>query len=135
MKIRIFILALAATAAIASGPQLAHASCGGDACNFISFDGKTLTNKDPQLKIAVGACRLDAKGICDPRMIFVWTVDPKTSQTAKDAKYGVEVRSAYFKGVRPVLVDKVTVTNGGQVPLRSSSWTWGASISGAPPTI
>jgi hypothetical protein len=130
MKTRKLILALAATAAIAFGPQLAHAACSGDACNFVSFDGKTLTNKDPQLKISVGVCSLDASGRCGPAGRG-YTLDPKTSQ-AVVMSGPVGVRFADFIGARPVpgpkpadkapvdkaLVDKVTVTNGGQVPLK-----------------
>jgi hypothetical protein len=129
MKIRIFILALAATAAIAFGPRLAHAACTGDACNLVSFDGKTLTNKDPQLKIVVGVCLVvRATGSCvNSPHIFDYPLDPKASQSVAGPPHAVEVRSAKFVGTRPVpgptpvdkaLVDKVTVTNGGQVPLK-----------------
>ena len=67
MKTRTFILALATAVAIASGPQLAHAQCSGDACSFISFTGgSTVTNAHRTNAVVVGLCVILTRGDCGP---------------------------------------------------------------------
>jgi hypothetical protein len=126
MKTHKIIVVLAATVAMACVPHLAHASCSGDACNFVAFDGKAITNKDPQLKVDVSGCFIDAGTTCPNHPVtFGYTIDPKASQPviwSGRAVIKIDIQKATFIGTRPVLgpnlMEKVTVTNGGQVPLK-----------------
>jgi hypothetical protein len=128
MKTHQFIVALAATVAMAMVPQLALASCTGDACNFISYDGKAITNKDPQLKIQVSGCIIDdALTACRSNATtFGFTIDPKANQpiiwSGHSGYIKLDIQKATFIGSRPVLgpdlMKKVSVTNGGSVPLK-----------------
>jgi hypothetical protein len=106
MKTRTFMLALAATAAIASGPQLAHAACSGDACNSLSFDGVTVTNKDWKNGMVIGVCFAEHNGpnygTCgnSPR-IEEFTLAPQSSVQVRTRqleirKVTVELRTAKF---------------------------------------
>lgn|SRR5262249_19448061 len=128
MKTRERIFALATAVAIAFGPQLAQAACSGDACSFLTYDGTTLTNTDRQNKMVVGVCFIGDNGSCgNPAKIVEYTVEPLGHELVSK-RQAVEVRSAKFIGRRwvpgpnklmdKVFLDKVTVTNGGQVPLK-----------------
>ena len=125
MMTRKFIVAFAAAVAMASVPQTAHASCTGDACNFVTFDGTSFFNKDPQLKIQVFGCFIDSGTSCPSNPItFGFTIDPKGSQPAMLGRHylKIDLQKANFIGTRPVLgpdlMQKVSVTNDGQVPLK-----------------
>lgn len=132
MITRKFPFVLATAVAMAAMPQIAHASCKGDACNFVFFDGKNLTNKDPQLKIQVFGCFILETGTCG-NLTFGYTIDPKASQPVYASSLGpdikLDIRTAAFVGTRPTsgptpatlgpyLLEKVAVTNSGQVPLK-----------------
>jgi hypothetical protein len=106
MKTRALILTLAVTAAIASGPQVAHAACSGDACNSLSFDGVTVTNNDWKNGMVIGVCFAEHNapnyGTCgnSPR-IEEFNLAPRSSVQVRTRqleirKVAVEVRSAKF---------------------------------------
>jgi hypothetical protein len=128
MKTRTFILALATGVAIASGPQLAHA-CIGDACSFITFGaGSTVDNAHRTNAVVVGLCAIVARGDCGPSpRIEELNIQPMQRKELPPGLRSVFLRTAKLipnqstPGPKPMdktLVDKVTVTNGGQVPLK-----------------
>jgi hypothetical protein len=129
MKTRRYILALATAVAIASGPQLAHAQCSGDACSFITFGaGSTVDNAHRTNAVVVGLCVIVPRGDCGPSpRIEELNIQPMQRKELPPGLRSVFLRTAKFipnqstPGPKPVdkaLVDKVTVTNGGQVPLK-----------------
>jgi hypothetical protein len=133
MKTRTFVLVIATAVAIASGPQLAHA-CYGDACTSVSFTGgSTVTNAHRTRAVVIGLCPLQARGDCGPSpRIEELKLQPMERKELPQGLRNVEMRTAKFMpdlsttGPKPAdkapgdkaLVDKVTVTNGGQVPLK-----------------
>jgi hypothetical protein len=100
MKTRTFVLALATAVAIASGPQLAHAACSGDACNYVYFTDKTaFKNTHRTNTMVIGLCVLDNHGSCgnSPR-IEELNIQPMQSKELPKWMWtsNVELRFAKF---------------------------------------
>lgn len=99
---------LVATAVVYGAlPQLAHASCSGNACSAFSFANNKFTNKDKDRKIHLTGCIIKSAGACgSPPAGFDVTVDPNSSKSitvpaslGPDVK--VDVKTAAFIGEAP----------------------------------
>jgi hypothetical protein len=116
----------AALAAVLHTTQMAHATCSGDACNAVTFDGTNITNNDPQLKAKISGCFIDKGTTCSsPPVNFSYTIEPKGSIRVMGSARQIikwDLQSATLIGTRPILgpnlMEKISVTNSGDVPLK-----------------
>ena len=118
-----FALVLATALAIAAVPQVAHASCSGNACAAFMLiplpaEGGVLSNQDKFRKIRIVGCYLDAKGSCAAASNFDLTIDPGKNKPVKfppglpNAK--LDIKTATFVGT---LALTVTVRNAAKSPI------------------
>jgi hypothetical protein len=104
---------LATALAVAAVPQVARASCSGDACAAFMLiplfaEGGALSNQDKIRKIHITGCYLDAKGSCAASSDFDLTIDPGKNKQVKppaalpNAK--LDIKTATFLGALPVTI-------------------------------
>jgi hypothetical protein len=97
---------MVATAAVCSAmPQIAAASCGGNACSAFSFAGGKFTNKDKDRKIDLTYCIIKASGTCSSPPTKI-TIDQNSSKaipvpTPSGGDVKVDVQTAAFIGAPP----------------------------------
>ena len=101
--------------ALTFAPQVAHASCSGNACSSFAVEGKTysssdaaakatLVNKDQSKKIHLKGC-ITVNGKCGSANGFDVTIDPgkrapisKPMKPAEAQNFAIDVSSAEFVG-------------------------------------
>jgi hypothetical protein len=119
-----FVVALATALAVAAVPQVARASCSGDACAAFMLiplfsDGDALSNQDKLRKIRLVGCYLGANGSCAASSDFDLTIDPGTNKRVKppaalpNAK--LDIKTATFLGA--ALPVTVSVRNSAKTPI------------------
>lgn len=104
---RKFALILATTTVCGALPQIAYASCSGNACSAYLFAGNKFTNKDKDRQIHLMGCFIKSGGTCgSPPVNFDIIVDPNSSKpitvpasVGSDVK--VDVKTAAFVGSPP----------------------------------
>ncbi len=118
-----FAVMLATTLAVAAVPQVARASCNGDACAAFMYiplfsEGGALSNQDKVHKIHITGCFLQANGTCAASSNFDLTIDPGANKRVRppdalpNAK--LDIKTATFLEALPVTV---TVHNAAKAPI------------------
>jgi hypothetical protein len=128
---------LATAIAISATPQIAHASCSGQACSSFSYENGKFTNKDRVVPIRLKGCYIKSGSACaSPPANFDVTIDADSSKpVSPPTGYGsaakVDVSDAQFipsqrshvpsvpSGNTDLVEPKaIKVTNGGKIPLK-----------------
>jgi hypothetical protein len=103
MPRKLTVILITATAC-STMPQIAAASCTGNACSSFSFSNNKFTNKDKDLKIHLMGCIIKAAGTCgSPPTNFDVTIDPNASKAipappASGGDVKVDIKTAVFVG-------------------------------------
>jgi hypothetical protein len=122
--IRKLALILATAGACAALPQIAHASCSGNACSAFSFASNKFTNKDKDQKIHLTGCFIKSGGTCgSPPVNFDIAVDPNSSKpltipASVGSEIKVDVKAAAFVGA-PEHAQVPTVPGASPAPIKA----------------